>query len=527
MNKTYIIISLIFLLTAAGCQPKSDVYWQLVNADSLLYTNCVDSAIAVLENAKPLIKRDSAYYFVLKAETDYRQGECPDFDELTYSIKYYEKHHDNRILANAYYYKACTYIIQDTVPTECFILLKQAEQAAEKTSDTDLKNKICAALAYANHAKNQIEEALKYAQKEYYYAKQLNNNRDIAYALIRIAICYKHSNRSDSTDYYFKKCKTLVDEVNDSDKSFIYNLLGESCTQDDLDAALNYFLSALKYNKYPEPYQNIARIYRIKNDTLNWQKYCDSALSNAWYYEKINILSDIAQANFDDRNITAYKKTTDKIVETLKEFMTFERSNYSLEIQRKFDFEKQKIEYTRNIFICIAIIVFLAALCIILHQKRIHDNQIALQRELEIENHNLQLLNQLSESRNTIEKYERNLKHLNNLLDQADSEEYNASKKQIAEVIEKGKGIYLKIEQNECITNDKEYWVFCIFYIQTTYPQKLSKISRNYTGLTTDEKIFVITDDYFGKTDTDIATIFDISQTTVRTRRSKLKTKLS
>ncbi|MCR5455703.1 MAG: hypothetical protein K6F33_12015, partial [Bacteroidales bacterium] len=90
MNKTYIIISLIFLLTTAGCQPKSDVYWQLVNADSLLYTNCVDSAIAVLGNAKPLIKRDSAYYFVLKAETDYRQGECPDFDELTYSIKYYE-----------------------------------------------------------------------------------------------------------------------------------------------------------------------------------------------------------------------------------------------------------------------------------------------------------------------------------------------------------------------------------------------------------------------------------------------------
>ncbi|MBR4327819.1 MAG: hypothetical protein IKP73_20065 [Bacteroidales bacterium] len=526
MNKTFIIITLTILLFV-GCQPKSEAYWQLVNADSLLYNNCVDSAIAVLEDVEPLIKRDSAYYFVLNAETNYRQGECPDIDELNYSINYYEKHHDNRKLANAYYYKVCTFIIRDTFPNDCFVLLKQAERTAEKTSDIDLKNKIYAAFAYINHVTNQIEEALKYAKKEYVYAQKLNNRRDIAYALIRMSICYRDFNLRDSADYYIKKCKMLVDEVNASDKSFIYNLLGEICMAENLDSATQYFHSALKYKKYPEPYQNLARIYHAKNDTLNWQKYCDSALSNAWYDTKIDILTDIAHINYADRNIAAYKNTTDKMIGILKDFVKYEKNNYSLEIQRKFDFEKQKIEYTRNIFICITIITTLIALCIILYQRRRHDKQKALQKELETENHNLQLYNKLCESQNIIDEYEQNLRYLNDLLDQADSEEYQVSKKQIAEVVEKGKAIFQKIEQNGSIAADKEYWVFCIFYFQNTFSKKAIKVFKNYQELTTEEKIFVIIDDFLKKTDSEIASILDISQTTVRTRRSKMKGKMS
>jgi DNA-directed RNA polymerase specialized sigma24 family protein len=205
----------------------------------------------------------------------------------------------------------------------------------------------------------------------------------------------------------------------------------------------------------------------------------------------------------------------------------YEKNNYSLEIQRKFDFEKQKIEYTRNIFICITIITTLIALCIILYQRRRHDKQKALQKELETENHNLQLYNKLCESQNIIDEYEQNLRYLNDLLDQADSEEYQVSKKQIAEVVEKGKAIFQKIEQNGSIAADKEYWVFCIFYFQNTFSKKAIKVFKNYQELTTEEKIFVIIDDFLKKTDSEIASILDISQTTVRTRRSKMKGKMS
>ena len=331
----------------------------------------------------------------------------------------------------------------------------------------------------------------------------------------------------DSSEYYIMQCKGLIKEVDDDAKAYIYNLLGECFMNENIDAAMQYFHTALKSKKMPETYKNLATLYYEKNDTLNWQKYSDSALSNAWFDTKIDILTDIARTHYDAKDITAYKKTTDSIVNTWKKFMDYKKDNLSLEIQRKYDFEKQKIEYTRNIVICIAIITTLIAMCVILYQKRRHEKQKALQKELEFENHNLQLLNKLCESQNIIDEYEQNLRYLNDLLDQSDSEEYNASKKQIADVIEKGKAIYQKIEQNSCIAADREYWIFCTFYFQNTFSKKAIKIFRNYRELTTDEKMFVITDDYFGKTDTEIATILDISQTTVRTRRTKLKTKLS
>lgn len=80
-----------------------EIFQQLVNADSLLYKNLVDSANNVLKEIEPKTKEDSAYFFVLKAENTYRKHNTPDFNEINFSIKYYEKHSKDRNLANAYY----------------------------------------------------------------------------------------------------------------------------------------------------------------------------------------------------------------------------------------------------------------------------------------------------------------------------------------------------------------------------------------------------------------------------------------
>lgn len=75
-------------------------------------------------------------------------------------------------MANAYYYKACAFIITDTLPKEIFTFLKKAEQIAKNTSDNNLKGKICSALAYSNAVSGELETALHYAKTEYIYAKK-------------------------------------------------------------------------------------------------------------------------------------------------------------------------------------------------------------------------------------------------------------------------------------------------------------------------------------------------------------------
>ncbi len=480
MKKANVILLITFLVVS--CQEKSEVYQQLVHVDSLLYKNFVDSANNILSDIKLQTTRDSAYFFVLNAETEYRQSKEMKVDKINFSINYYNKHLDNRNLANAYYYWACAWLIRDSISNDVVMALKSAELIAEKTTDNSLKNKICSALAYVNASVGEKNAALKYAKREYYYAKKINCRRDIAYALLRLSEAYKEVEKIDSAEYYILQCKNLAKEVNNNDKSFIYNLLGECFIDNDTKIAEEFFRTALRYKKIPNAYNNLASIFYSKHDTVNWKKYCDSALANAWYDIKITILSDIAQKNYEANNFAAYKQTTDKIIKTMNDWCNNEKENYSLEIQHKFDYEKQKNDYQRKILVYIVVLIVLIILAfngIIIYKRR-------MQTKLET------------------------ITELNGLK---------------LSILENGRIIYDKINNCQPISDDKNDWINCVyyFYIKNSNADKILGI---YNDLTIADQIFIIADDFLKKADEDIANIFDIETVTVRTRRSKLKKKL-
>lgn len=541
MNKTTIIF-LCIIIIIAGCNTKSEVNRQLVQVDSLLYNNCVDSASTILKGIEPVTQEDSAYYFVLKAETNFRQGVLPNFDEINYSISHYETHNDNRKLANSYYYKVCAFIARDTLPKECFILLKQAEQIAEKTSDNILKYKICSALTYANGTKNNTDEALKYVKKEYYYAKNQNCRSDIAYTLLRMSTCYREMGEKDSSEYYIMQCKGLIKEVDDDAKALIYNLLGECFMNENIDAAMQYYHAALKSKKLPETYKNLATLYYEKKDTLNWQIYCDSAMYNAWYESKLDMLSDIAQKNYDAKDIAAYKKTTDKAIETWKDFMNYEKHNLSLELQKKYDFEKQQTEYERDIWILVAIICILILASLVFYMIHRHN----LRKIKQLEHNNALLYENQKVFNENLDEYKAQLEFLQEQNEELSSKSENlinivdANKEMIStlqrkvndmdvqnnEYLAVGKNIFDRMTQNLPISDYKERFANCLYYFETIHPDK-TNIFDSYINLTIENKVFLICDDFLGKDDEQISKIFKISQTTVRTRRSKMKIKLS
>ena len=280
----------------------------------------------------------------------------------------------------------------------------------------------------------------------------------------------------------------------------------------------------------PSAYYNLMKIYFAQNDSVTAKRYCDSALMLAWNKQKIGIYSELAQKYYDSNDIENLKNITDKIVSTYEKILEEDQNKFLLEMQRKFDFEKQQIVYTRNVIVCISALVVLCAICFILHLRRKHEKQITIQKELEWENRNLQLLNDLCETKRTITEHEQYIKNLESenskLNEMSDNQEYINTKKQISDVLEIGHKIYHKIENNECIINDKDFWVHCIFYCMYTDSIKVKEALCHYRNLSTDEKIFVMVDESFSKKDTDIAVILDISPITVRTRRTKLKTKL-
>ena len=540
------ILYFTFAFFLVACSPKGTDFCRLAEADTLLYHSLVDSADAMLMEINPQRTEDSAYYFLLRAQTDFRLHETPCIDQINYSIRYYEHHTDCRKLAESYYYKVCYFTTLDSLPDEVFVLLKKAEHLSKSTSDINLKDKICSALAYANNLAGEFQESLKYAKLNYYYSRKLGCKKDIADAMIRLSVSFSDVGMKDSAAYYILQCEKLADYVDDNGKSFIFNLLGDYYFEDNPAIAEDYYNKALNNKKLQESYRSLADIYYAKNDTVRWRQYSDSALSGAWYGLQVDILEDMAQKYFDLGNINRFKIISEETVATLKNYYKFQKENYALEIQKKFDFERQKTVYERKMhifWVIIACLIFLVAVVVLIYRHLVHLERI---EKLESEQKNAEAYAAMEKQRCDISEYNAQIDYLqkqngelssrcvsaeqiiegnnaaiaklrhecNNLITQTDS------------VLSEGKIVYDLISSSQSVSDYKEKFAACYYYFEKSFPEKLV-IFTPYHDLTIENRIFIIADEVLKKTDGELSKIFGISQSTVRSRRSKLKERIA
>ena len=146
----FLLLATIFMI---GCK-SGNVTALLEQIDSLLVHDKVDSAQIMLGNI-PMetihYKKDSAYYYLLLTETEYRKWIPTKSDSaINFCITHYEKNPDNEKLARAYYYKGVTFSPHIGIP-QTIILLKRAEEYANKTDNRLVKHKIYETLSYYNN----------------------------------------------------------------------------------------------------------------------------------------------------------------------------------------------------------------------------------------------------------------------------------------------------------------------------------------------------------------------------------------
>ncbi|MBR4440267.1 MAG: hypothetical protein IKS00_01835 [Bacteroidales bacterium] len=492
-------------------------------------------------------QEDSAYYFVLKAETDYRQWIAPDSNALNYSIRYYQDKSDYRRLSSAYYYLGLIPVVERTMTDNAVSILnimKKAEQLAEMTDDNNLKNKVCSALRFFNGIFRNFEEAYKYAKKEYYYAKKLSK-RDEAYALLSMSSIHKGLGNRDSSEYYVMQCKRLLPEISDKDKGYVYELLAECFVGDNNDAALGYFKHSLQYNKLSATYKNMADIYYCQGDTSRWIAYCDSALTYAWTSLKLDIFDDVSHKYYEMQDYNSYKSVVDSIIKIQNLRYDEAKADKLIEIQNKFDFEKQRAYYEKLIWIFVAVLSILlavSAIAALLYKRAIYKSR---QKMLSLESDNRLLHDNLCHADGQIKEFRAQIDYLTNQNTELKAVGENTSaitesnnnviaklnrkvnqlSKETEGSLKLGRTIYEQMVGNASINAFKERWADCLFYFEVTFPDD-TKIFKVYNSLSVSNMLFVICDDYLHKDDYQLSSIFNISVSTVRSRRSKLKGKL-
>ncbi len=546
MKKKSFIILVFIVAIIASCSQKSDTYRQLETIDSLLLGhNMDDTAIVLLRNIELKTQKDTAYYNILLSATEYDQDwNIKSIAPLNYSIDYYTTHPDNLKLAYAYYYKALYYIGLDKYDEDVINLLKMAEHLSESIDNLRLTNRIYSVLTIVNATMYENAEALKYSNKEYATAKKLCDNYCIAYALIARSIIYKAMDNNDSSEYCIMQCKNLADNIKGEDKAFLYNYLGECFMYENPAAAKTYFFKALKYQKLTDAYTNLAKVYFDENQPEMAELYCDSALADPSLKTKKEILILLADKSYDCRNIDKYKQATDELIKTLNLKIQRVEQSRLLEVQKKYDFEKQRAEYKQKqwlLYTVIGVLIVLCLLGLVLHKLRL---QKIRNHDLELENANALLYSEIADLNGKITTCKNHIANLQTenqqLLEKNGStagaistndEKINQLSIKLKDLssrqlgyFEKGAQIFKLIELNLPITKYNSDWADCIYYFNTKNPEQESLFDE-YNDLTISDRIFIIIDQVLQKADEDIEHILAISSVTVRTRRSKIKKK--
>ena len=524
-------IFLLPILLLFACTEKSDVYKQMAVVDSMLNKNLTDSAYAVLSVLNPINKEDSAYYNILDFQIRYRQNKhIKSVEPVNYSIEYYTQNNDKEKLATAYLCKVCYFFRKTSMQDEMIILLKTAEKLVENTNNYNLQNKIYNALAITNAIESLHSEAIRYAKKEYQTALKSTNTRNIAYALVDLSIMYRELNNIDSSNYYLSGCKKLIKNVNNNDKAFIYNLLGEYFLDYNTESAEEYFLSALKYNKLSDTYFNLGKLYKTQNNISKSEIYYDSSLMYAPDIQKINIYSLKIKNACADNRLSETVGLTDSIIAIQKKVFKAISENKTLEMQKKFDFEHQKNEFEKKIIMLwfsLGIAAVIIVLIIIWNRLRVLEHK---KYEDDLENSNRELQDNSAYLDEKITFYREQISNLENINDEQSTQLVSMKKtlakmeKQSFENYETGRKIFEKIVNTEPILNDAKLWGHCINYYILKNPDFIQTL-KSYNDLLISEKIFILIDIVKESDNYLMSKILGISVGTIRSRRSKIKKK--
>lgn len=555
-----------FIVIIQSCASKNEAYLMIKRADDLLDADSVEQATMLfqqMDTSKIKQEEISIYYSLIQTIIAFRNYEEINSDSvINLCADYYQKNSDETKYAKARYYQSfIQYELNKT--SNAVINAKIAEDIAEQISDYKLLNKIYMFLSSINLKIKNFDLAINYARKQIETAEQIKSNKWKAYAYLYMVIINNDLCNDDSVSFYIDKCLSLTKYLDFNDNSYLYSNFGEICLKSDTITAENYFLKALSYKKLPETYANLYSIYR----NCNPQKaslYKDSALANASSPRmQIEILRNIAKDDKKVLNYAAMSESLEQIIKLQDTLLTQKHASEALELQKKYDFEKQSNIFHQRINMLMYVIVCLISIATFIYIKR-KNRENYLQKEkaeaerkiavieaqnAKLENERLEMeckkavneknkkeeemrntyirMNFFSDLQNTLNWYNEQLKDVTSEKQkQALSLQKQKTEQKLAENLALCQNMYNKIKDNKTdpIWN-KEMFDLFVGYYENINPKCKSFFLVHYENLVTIDKLYLILSHFENKTSEQICAILAWSDGTIRSRRSKIKTK--
>lgn len=503
-----------------GCKGES-VTAQLEQIDTLLVHDQVDSALITLENIPMEAihnKKDSAYYYLLMTETKYRKWIPVESDSaINFCINYYEDYSDNEKLARSYYYKGVALFSSHDIP-QTIVHLKRAEEQANKTNNLYLKHKIYESLSLYNTMAYEYKLALLFAKKAKQISIRLNDKERQAISLSYMAGNYSRLGDKDSLAMCIQECIPLVNYIGNGSKSYLYTRIGELYELIEPEIAKKYLLKALNIHPQSSTYHILSNIY-LKEDSLEKaQEIWTKALqTNGTSKVKIDIMKAMRQQSMEQKDLLKANALADSILKMQEQFYEGQREDQIAEIQAKYD-KDTAVRDMREKYMTWGL--GLLALTTIIVTFLGYKSRQGMKAKKE-----------LAESKIQLDAYTKKASELESS-GKASATEINKLHEKINElthrhsgILAKGKELYDAIEAGDTTVRwSKDDFINYLEYYKMKDLPFVNEMETDYNHLSP-KYIFFAVLEHEGKTDEDILRIMGISESTLRSTRSRINSK--
>ena len=532
---------------------QNEICSSLKTAEDIINDN-PDSTLSILREIDYEALKDNhlkALYGLLYTSANIKKQKVPDYDSLIdYSIQFFENNNDSYHLADSYYYKGMMSYAKKQLEVSAHYL-KKAESLSIKYGYSRITNKIYERLSYLNYITDNKALTLEYSKKYLNSSIELKDRTLISRAFVMVASSYAAVNLSDSAYYYLESGLRYIDGVDSVLKADILVDVGEMYYEKgDLDLSENNALQSDSIHPNPHAKMLLGKIEYQRGDRIKAKKYWDHALSINDVKVKKELYKIVANyyaetGNYDDAYVISLK------LDSLNDTINISSKTVQ-ELQLKYDRAKSESELYQKILYAL-VIAFLASIGLLtflrFHQRRVRSynstiNTLTNKNETyksEIESfsekvnmyqHEIGLY--VSKVSNYEEEISKNIEKIKLLKtsDRSKQKEIDELKdnistlyKSIMSELQKGYTIYEIIKNKKPIVHysDEDLNSLVDFY-KIINNKVFSGWLERYTPLSVRQYVFLILED-LGYDDYDIADVLGVSDTTVRSTRSRIKKK--
>ena len=522
MKKLITVLAVMAILI--GCSkwqnPQFRQAWELIEYRP-------DSAKSILDKVgdTALSESGQAEYGLLKTIVDYKTlGKIKNDSLISASIAYYDRHGDDWHLGRAYLYRGALRIyrsldipnaILDTIVIDHDTLvagkmpeeyeqdavkdLKTAEAIAEDADDEELKNHAYELMAYSNICFNDYPRVLKYSHKWLDSSIKLNDSIKILRSLFMCASTYHRMGQTDSATIFTKKGVELAKHADAwlptyeeySKRAEICLMIGEIKNAEDSlrawEEMKNYQIRAQALKEQGK-YEDAIRELKLGIEHSDRQNRLQC----------LELIYEIYKLTGDQEQASLTKMQMYNAMVTGRANAMMDDWQKNLDEERKTKNLNQRLSGMQELIIVLSVIVAIAIIAgMWWHRRKVS-----------------RLSNQLDEDARHTSELNTKVGLLENRMEH------------ISNTLLIGTQMYNQLQQRQCIAEAtaKELQSLVDYFSQLR-PKRWQDWERKYKNLSTAQYVFLILQDDLHYDDETIASILDVKRTSVRSMRSRIKSR--